>query len=36
MNRIKIQDTDLELSRLGLGCVKAGVKWDGHASVKDQ
>ena len=30
MNRIKIQDTDLELSRLGLGCVKAGVKWDGQ------
>lgn len=30
MDRIKIQDTDLELSRLGLGCVKAGVKWDGQ------
>ena len=30
MDRIKIKDTDLELSRLGLGCVKAGVKWDGQ------
>lgn len=30
MDRIKIQDTDLELSRLGLGCVKVGVKWDGQ------
>ena len=30
MDRIKIKDTDLELSRLGLGCVKAGVKWAGQ------
>lgn len=29
MDRIKIKDTDLELSRLGLGCVKAGLRWDG-------
>ena len=30
MDRINIKDTDLKLSRLGLGCVKAGVKWDGQ------
>lgn len=30
MNKIKLKDTDLELSRLGLGCAKAGLKWDGE------
>ena len=30
MDRINIKDTDLKLSRLGLGCVNAGVKWDGQ------
>ena len=33
MDRIKIKDTDLELSRLGLGCVKAGVKWAGQEAI---
>ncbi|MFI3172389.1 MAG: aldo/keto reductase [Eubacteriales bacterium] len=28
-DRIKINDTDLELSLLGLGCVRAGLSWDG-------
>ena len=29
MKTITIPDTDLTLSPLGLGCVKAGLKWDG-------
>ena len=29
MNKIRIPETELELSPLGLGCVNAGIKWDG-------
>ena len=29
MERIHLPETDLELSPMGLGCVNAGLKWDG-------
>lgn len=29
MKKIVIPDTDLELSPMGMGCVNAGLKWDG-------
>ena len=29
MDKIRIPETELELSPLGLGCVNAGIKWDG-------
>ena len=29
MKRIHLPETDLELSPMGLGCVNAGLKWDG-------
>lgn len=29
MKKIKIPDTELELSPLGMGCVNAGLKWEG-------
>ena len=29
-DRIRIPGTELELSRMGMGCVNAGVKWDGE------
>ncbi|MBS6194065.1 MAG: aldo/keto reductase [Clostridiales bacterium] len=32
MNKIQIPDTDLKLSPLGMGCVNAGLKWEGAAA----
>lgn len=29
MKKITIKNTDLELSPMGMGCVNAGIKWDG-------
>ena len=29
MKTIQIPDTDLVLAPVGMGCVKAGLKWDG-------
>ena len=29
MKKIHLPETDLELSAMGLGCVNAGLKWDG-------
>ena len=33
-DRIRIPETDLELSRLGMGCVNAGLKWDGEEAFR--
>lgn len=30
MRKITIMNTDLELSPMGMGCVNAGIKWDGE------
>lgn len=30
MKKITIKNTDLELSPMGMGCVNAGIKWDGE------
>lgn len=30
MKKITIPNTDLELSPMGMGCVNAGIKWDGE------
>lgn len=32
MERIRVQGTELELSLIGLGCVNAGLKWEGKAA----
>ena len=30
MKKITLMNTDLELSPMGMGCVNAGIKWDGE------
>ena len=30
MKKISLINTDLELSPMGMGCVNAGIKWDGE------
>lgn len=30
MKKITIPNTDLELSPMGMGCVNAGIRWDGE------